>query len=165
MTPRIFTTVPNSRDHVRHLFDATEAAGIKARLAQLRPESPRQWGRMNVAQALAHCSRSMEMALGDRLSPRMLIGRAIGRFVKPVVLGDDKPMKRNSPTTPDLVVADAHELDAERTRLTGLVDRFVTGGPAACSTHPHAFFGRLTPDEWSILMFKHLDHHLRQFGA
>jgi hypothetical protein len=46
-----------------------------------------------------------------------------------------------------------------------LIDRFAAAGPQGCTTHPHAFFGSLTPDEWAILMYKHLDHHLRQFGA
>jgi len=50
-------------------------------------------------------------------------------------------------------------------RLAGLIDRFAAGGPAGCTQHPHSFFGPLTPDEWAILMYKHLDHHLRQFGV
>jgi hypothetical protein len=74
-------------------------------------------------------------------------------------------MRRNTPTVPGLVVADERALDAERERLRGLIDRFVAAGPAGCTTHPHSFFGRLTPQEWSVLMYKHLDHHLRQFGA
>jgi hypothetical protein len=49
--------------------------------------------------------------------------------------------------------------------LRGLIDRFVASGPAGCTNHPHSFFGRLTPEEWAILMYKHLDHHLRQFGV
>jgi len=38
-------------------------------------------------------------------------------------------------------------------------------GPAGCTKHPHSFFGKLTPEEWAILSYKHLDHHLRQFGV
>jgi len=63
------------------------------------------------------------------------------------------------------VVKDDPDFEVERERLCGLIDRFATGGPAACTTHPHAFFGRLTPEQWSMIMYKHLDHHLRQFGA
>jgi hypothetical protein len=74
-------------------------------------------------------------------------------------------MRRNSPTVPDLVIAEERDLDTERDRLTSLIDRFVAAGPAGCTTHPHSFFGRMTPREWAILMYKHLDHHLRQFGA
>ena len=74
-------------------------------------------------------------------------------------------MRQNSPTAPALLVKDDPDFETERARLDGLIDRFATGGAAACTTHPHAFFGKLTPDQWSILVYKHLDHHLRQFGA
>jgi hypothetical protein len=62
-------------------------------------------------------------------------------------------------------VQDECDLAAERERIYALIDRFAKGGPQSCTTHPHVFFGRLTPNEWAALMYKHLDHHLRQFGA
>jgi hypothetical protein len=65
----------------------------------------------------------------------------------------------------DLVVQDERDLRPERERLLGLIDRFAAAGPAGCTKHPHSFFGRLTPEEWAILTYKHLDHHLRQFGV
>jgi hypothetical protein len=80
-----------------------------------------------------------------------------------MVLGNDSPMRRNSPTM--IAVEDDRNLDVEREQLRSLVDRFVAAGPEECTTHPHSFFGRLTPMEWAILMYKHLDHHLRQFGV
>ena len=95
----------------------------------------------------------------------MAIGYVFGRLVKPLALGDDKPMKRNAPTAPSFVVDDERDLAAERAKLVALIDRFAAAGPAGCTSHPHAFFGRLTPQEWSVLMYKHLDHHLRQFGV
>jgi transposase InsO family protein len=134
-------------------------------LAQLRPESERLWGRMNAAQAVAHCSAGLELAAGDRKPPRVLMGRIMGRIIKPMALGNDEPMRRNSPTVKDLVVQDKRDLGTERERLSGLIDRFAAAGPKGCTAHPHSFFGRLTPEEWATLMYKHLDHHLRQFGA
>jgi hypothetical protein len=89
----------------------------------------------------------------------------IGRVVKPMALGNDEPLRRNSPTVEGLVVKDERDLDIERERLCGLIDRFVAAGPKGCTKHPHSFFGRLTPEEWATLMYKHLDHHLRQFGV
>jgi hypothetical protein len=150
---------------MKNLFDAATAAEVKARIARLRPESERLWGKMSLAQTMAHCAAGMEMAMGDRLPPRLLIGRILGVIVKPLALKDDGPMKRNSPTSPDLVISDERDFVPERQRLLVLVDRFVTAGPAGCTAHPHSFFGRLEPQEWAILMYKHLDHHLRQFGA
>ena len=150
---------------MRDLYDRSVVSDVKARLERLRPDSARQWGRMSPAQALAHCAASMEWAVGDTRPPRMLVGRLIGRLVKSKAIGDEAPLRRNSPTAKDLVVADDRDLREERQRLCGLMDRFVAGGPSGCTTHPHSFFGRLTPQEWAALMYKHLDHHLRQFGV
>jgi Protein of unknown function (DUF1569) len=150
---------------MKNLFDPTAAAEVKARLLKLRPESERQWGTMNPAQAVAHCCGGMQMALGETRPKRMMIGRLLGGLIKRLALGNDEPMRRNTPTVPEIVVADARELDTERQRLLGMIDRFTAGGPAGCTTYPHSFFGRLTPEQWAVLMYKHLDHHLRQFGA
>jgi hypothetical protein len=105
------------------------------------------------------------MAAGEIRPARALIGRIIGPAVKRVALRDEEPMRRNSPTSRELVMTGEKDFEAERGRLTGLIDRFAAAGPSGCTDHPHAFFGPLKPDEWSILMYKHLDHHLRQFGV
>ncbi len=150
---------------MKSMFDAAPANEVKERLQRLQSTSQRQWGTMTAAQAVAHCATGMETALGDIALPRVFIGRLIGWIVKPLALRNEEPMRRNSPTAPEMIVTDDRDLDAERRRLIALVDRFVAVGPAGCTTHPHAFFGRLTPHEWAILMYKHLDHHLRQFGV
>jgi hypothetical protein len=150
---------------VKNLFEAAAVKEVKERLGQLRPDSKQLWGKMNVGQAVAHCSAGLEMAAGDRNPPRILLGRIIGRLVKPMALGNDEPMRRNSPTAQDLVVQDERDLGTERERLRGLIDRFAAAGPGGCTKHPHSFFGRLTPEEWATLSYKHLDHHLRQFGV
>ncbi len=150
---------------MQNLFDAATAKALKERAARLTPESQRQWGRMNAAQAVAHCADAMELALGDRNPPRLLLGRLVGRIIKPMALGNEEPLRRNTPTLPELVVKDPRDLDLERRQLFTLIDRFVAAGPAGCTRHPHSFFGPLTSEEWGILMYKHLDHHLRQFGT
>jgi len=150
---------------MKNLYEAGCADEVKERLAQLRQDSPGLWGKMNAPQAVEHCARSMEWAVGDKMPPRMLVGRIIGRIVKPLALKDDEPMRRNSPTAPDLIVQGEPNLAAERQRLCAMIDRFVAAGPKGCTTHPHSFFGRLTPNEWAVLTYKHLDHHLRQFGV
>lgn len=150
---------------MKNLFNAERVKEVKERAAQLRSDSERLWGKMNPAQALAHCSLAMEWAVGDRKPPRMFFGRLIGRMIKPMVLGNDAPMRRNSGTAKDLVVQDKRDLSTEQERLRELIDRFAATGPRGCTQHPHSFFGRLTPEEWAALMYKHLDHHLRQFGV
>lgn len=147
------------------LFHSECAGQIRQRLSNLTSTRQRQWGKMNVTQMLAHCSRSMEMASGEFRPPRVFIGRILGPIIKPIALREGEPMRRNSPTAKELVIGEAMDFEPERSRLQSLIDRFVATGPAGCTSHPHAFFGPLTPYEWSTLMYKHLDHHLRQFGV
>jgi hypothetical protein len=150
---------------MKNLFEPAKVEEVKRRIADLRPDSERLWGKMNPAQAVAHCSAGLELATGDRVPPRLFLGRIIGRIIKPMALRNDEPMRRNSPTVPGLVIEDGRNLRTEQERLCRLIDRFAAAGPNGCTTHPHSFFGRLTPEEWATLMYKHLDHHLRQFGV
>ena len=147
------------------LFQPDTAERFKSRVMTLRPDSPRHWGKMSAAQALAHLSVGLEMAVGDRCPPRKLVGRFIAPMVRRKVVADDAPLAKNTPTAPDMIVRDERDLRVEQERLCRLIDRFATGGPDRCTRHPHEFFGAMTAREWSILMHKHLDHHLRQFGA
>ncbi len=150
---------------MKHLHDPALAADVCARLERLQPGATALWGRMTVSQALAHLSSSLEMALGDQKPPRMFAGRLFGGLVKRVVLRDDSPLKRNTPTAPTLVVKDDRDFQRERQRLDSLIRRFCEGKEAGCTTYPHTFFGPMTPREWAVLQYKHVDHHLRQFDA
>jgi hypothetical protein len=150
---------------MKNLFQPAAAAEITDRMAQLRPDSPREWGKMTVAQMMAHCSASIEMAEGKVTPPRILLGRLLGPLAKKSLIVKGEPMRRNSMTEKSALVTDERDFDLERQRLRESINRFVSGGPAACTTHPHFFFGPLAPEEWAALMYQHLDHHLRQFGV
>ena len=151
---------------MKNLFDKASADELKQRLACLAVDSPRQWGKMNPAQAVAHCALALQLPSGEWKPPGAALPvRILGRLIKPLALGDDKPIRRNSPTLKDLIIADERTLAIERERLNTAIDRFVAAGPSGCTDHPHSFFGRLNPEEWAILMYKHVDHHLRQFGV
>jgi hypothetical protein len=149
---------------MKNLFEPATVLEVRERMNALRPGSERVWGKMNAAQMLAHCTVSMEGAVGDKRPPRIFIGRLLGPIAKPDFLGE-KPMKRNSPTGKSFVIQEERDFVVERERLLGLIDRFAAGGPGGCTKHPHSFFGPLTPEEWARGMYKHLDHHLRQFGV
>jgi hypothetical protein len=149
---------------MKNLFEPATVVEVRERVNALRPDSERMWGRMSASQMLAHCSVSLETAVGERCPPRIFIGRLLGPIAKPDFLSE-KPMKRNSPTDKSFVISDERDFLAERERLQGLIARFAAGGPAKCTTHPHSFFGPLTPEEWARGMYKHLDHHLQQFGT
>jgi hypothetical protein len=149
---------------VKNLFESSSATEIKERIILLRPDSRKQWGAMSVAQMLAHCSAWMEMAAGLKSQKQSLIGRIVGKMAKKSILGEE-PIRRNMPTDKVLIIQDERDFAAEQRRLLDLVDRFSKGGPDQCTTHPHSFFGSMTPTEWAAMGYKHLDHHLRQFGA
>src|SRR6266853_6583319 len=149
---------------VKNLFEAATVEEVRGRLAQLRPESERQWGKMNPAQMLAHCSAAMGMAMGKVTPARILIGRLLGPLAKKSLIVNGTPMRRNSMTEKSVLVTDERDFMVERERLRESIDRFASGGPGICTKHPHFFFGPLTPVEWATLMYQHLDHHLRQFG-
>jgi hypothetical protein len=148
-----------------NLFDNATLQEVKGRISQLSPDSSARWGKMNVSQMLAHCSVGMETATGQQKPPRVLIGRILGPIIKPLALRNDDPMKKNSPTAPIFIIEGEREFHAEQAKLIDLVERFGAAGAPCCTDHPHAFFGRLKPDQWAILMYKHVDHHLRQFGV
>ena len=148
---------------MKTLFEAARAEEVKERLARLQPDSESQWGKMNPAQALAHCTAAFEMAMGKVSPPRIFIGRLLGPIAKKSLLVKGEPMRRNATTEKSCFVTDERDFAVESQRLRESIDRFVAGGPAICTKHPHFFFGPLTPVEWAALMYQHLDHHLRQF--
>lgn len=146
------------------LFDPADRDALLARLDRLEAATPRQWGSMTPAQALAHCAVPLESVTGLHPMRQRLIGKLLAWLVKGKVLGD-QPFGRDSPTDKDFVVKDDRDLDAERGRVKELVARFAERGPGKAAEAEHAFFGRLSGEEWGRLMAKHLDHHLRQFGV
>jgi hypothetical protein len=153
---------------LKNLFDSGLAGVTKRRILQLSNSSQRLWGTLTVSQMLAHCTSGLDMAMGViNLKRDPFPANAIGLLVKPLVLGNDKPLRRNSPSSPELFCAQLTDSDIEQARshLIAAVDRFVEQGPACCARHPHPFFGPLKPEQWAVLMYKHLDHHLRQFGV
>lgn len=145
------------------LFLPADREAISARLSRLEPDTPRLWGRMAPAQMLAHCALGLEAVTGDRPMKQVWLGRILTPFIRGLVLGE-RPWRRNGPTDPSFVVSDPRDLEVERIRLATLMDRMVRRGPEQAGQMTHAFFGRLSGDEWGRLMYKHLDHHLRQFG-
>ena len=153
---------------MKNLFDPTLVEDVKRRILRLRPESERRWGKMPVALVLAHCTSGFQMAMGTIHPKRASFpANVVGLLIKPLVFGDDKPIRRNSPSSPELFMADPTqcEFERERAQLIQAIDSFVTTGAAGCTQHPHPFFGPLKPQQWAILMYKHVDHHLRQFGV
>jgi hypothetical protein len=149
---------------MKSIFDPEARQQILGRLDALRPDSARQWGKMEPAQMLGHCANAMEVATGDRPMKQSLLGKLVMPFFRKTILGE-KPFTRNSPTDPTFVIRDVRDFAAEKQRLLTLLDRFVAAGPEPAGAQIHSFFGKMTGQEWGELTYKHLDHHLQQFGV
>jgi hypothetical protein len=147
------------------LFDAAVKDRILSRIDALRPDAPRQWGKMNAAQTLSHCALGMEAATGDAVLHSNFMAKLIGPLFKGMLL-NDKPFSKNAPTHPLLVLNKADcDFAKEKARLAAVVRKFHAAGPASAAKFRHAFVQTLTGEEWGVMQYKHLDHHLRQFGA
>jgi hypothetical protein len=146
------------------LFAAEDAAEIARRLQGLRPETRALWGKMDVAQMLAHCQVALQVALGEVTLKRGLIGILFGGLARKKLTAPG-PFGKNLPTGPEFRITDRRDFAAEKAALLALVQRFQRAGPNGLTKKPHPFFGALRSGEWDTLQWKHLDHHLRQFGA
>lgn len=148
---------------MKSLFQPSDRDEVLGRIAALQPECAREWGKMDPAQMLCHCALALETATGDRPMKQKLLGKILMPFIRSTVLGE-RPFGKNGPTDPTFVVSEARDFGRERARLIDLINRFVERGETAAAKETHAFFGKMTGREWGELMYKHLDHHLRQFG-
>jgi len=150
---------------MQSLFNSSDRDAILHRVDALQPNAMRLWGTMTPAQALCHCAVAVEFCTGDRPVKQKLIGKLLAWVVRPSLLRTEKPMGKNAPTDPQLVISDERDLAAEQARLRTAIVKMSERCAAAAGIAIHPFFGKLTGDEWGILMFKHIDHHLRQFGG
>ncbi|MDF2436541.1 MAG: hypothetical protein K0Q95_917 [Bacteroidota bacterium] len=147
------------------IFKQSDNQKLIDRINKLTNSSANQWGKMNVAQMLAHCQSPLNVAFGEHKIKRGLISILFGKMIKNKLMKDDKPFDRNLPTDKTFIVVDQREFDKEKNRLIELIKRFAEKGENGLTKDPHPFFGKLTGHEWDVLQWKHLDHHLRQFGV
>lgn len=146
------------------LFDPDTLQAVVNRVAALRSDSQRQWGKMSPAQMLEHTSRVLEMAIGKPPVSQMLIGKLVSWMVRKEFLGE-QPFRKNAPTGPALIVKHEPDFAAVQARATALLREFHDLGERGCDGNVHGFFGKLSGAQWGVTQFKHLDHHLRQFGV
>ena len=146
------------------LFDPAVYAGVLRRVDSIQPGSRRQWGKMSVAQMLEHVARALEMATGKKPRKQAFLGKLIGWIFRKGFVGPD-PFPKDSPTAPDFVVQGEPDFGPTKDRVKALLSEFQARGEKGCDGYIHGFFGAMTGAEWGVTQFKHLDHHLRQFGV
>jgi len=148
---------------MKSIFDPAVESEIIERIQSLQPSNAARWGKMNVFQMVRHCTLCEDMYLGKIEIKRAFIGRLFGRMVLKQVLKDDKPFKINSPTSKQLTTP-AEEGDLEALKRAW-IDRILQYQSYTKKDFIHPFFGPLTKEQIGMLDYKHVDHHLRQFGA
>lgn len=149
---------------VKNLFNKEAYDEMLLRLNKLTPGSQRQWGKMNVSQMLAHCKAAFRVPLTDKPLPKLFPLNLIGWMFKNK-LHNDTPWKPGLPTSPEFKIKDERDFETEKKGLLELVNKFHTVGPTGAGKYPHPVFGKFTPEQWGKAMWKHLDHHMRQFGV
>ena len=150
---------------MHNLFDLTEIQKVINRVNQLTPHTKGSWGKMHVSQMLAHCCISFELVFENKHPRPNAISRfLIKLFAKKTLVGD-KPYAKNARTSPIFIIDDMRDFEKEKVRLIDYIQKTQIAGPAFFKNKEHYIFGALTIEQWNNLLFKHLDHHLKQFGV
>lgn len=149
---------------MKSIFDPAENDSIISRIHQLTPESKALWGKMNAAQMLSHCQAPMDVAYGKLSLKANPIIALLGRLMKNKILNESE-FKKNSPTAPAFIRNTPCDFENSKSELIHKIRRLASEGEHIIVTHKHPFFGKMSNEEWDILMWKHMDHHLRQFGV
>ena len=149
---------------MKTIFDPSVCDELLRRVDCIQPGSQRQWGKMSAAQMLEHSARVLEMATGHRKMNQIFPGKLLGWIFRKDFVGE-KPFRKNGPTGPDFIVKDEPALQPSREKVKALIRELHAGGEQGCHGRFHGFFGPLSGAEWGVTQYKHLDHHLRQFGA
>ena len=149
---------------MKSMYGSPVSRELLQRIDALQNDAPRQWGKMNVSQMLAHCCVPLEISLGDKKSSISVLGKLFGSIAKKQLL-HDRPFKQGIPTDKSFIINGTPHFDTEKQKLKSLVKRFSDTEPYLFDGRKHPFFGTMNYLEWSNLTYKHLDHHLRQFNG
>ena len=148
-----------------NVFTSEVSDSIIRRINALNPQSKPNWGKMSVAQMLAHCCVTYEYVYDDKYkAPNFLVKLMLKLFVKNRVV-NETPYKHDSRTAPDFIIANDRDFEAEKQRLVGFIKQTQALGASHFDGKESHSFGKLTQTEWNNMFYKHLDHHLRQFGV
>jgi hypothetical protein len=147
------------------IFSKTVTDQIIQRINSLTPASQPKWGKMSVAQMLAHCCVTYEMVYENKHpAPKGIMKLMLKLFVKKIVT-NEVPYGQNSRTAPAFLITSEKEFNTEKDRLIAYINKTQQLGAAAFQNKESLSFGPLSTTEWNNMFYKHLNHHLTQFGA
>lgn len=149
-----------------NIFNKEVSQEVINRITELTHESQPKWGKMSVAQMLAHCCVTYEYVYdeGKYKKPGMMMGLVLKLLLKPSVT-NEVPYKHNLRTGPDFLISDERTFSSERDRLIGFIIKTQELGATHFDGKASHSFGLLKKEEWNNMFYKHLDHHLTQFGV
>jgi hypothetical protein len=147
---------------MKSLFNEDAYQEIKNRLTGLTEKSTAQWGKMSVAEMLWHCQVPLNIMLKKVDYPLKTNWLAKTFFKK--TLYSDKPWPKNLPTAKPFKNKEQRSFELEKPILEALIDETFEQGTSQEWGH-HPVFGYFTNEQWGKMQYKHLDHHLKQFGA
>ena len=150
---------------MKSIFETEAKAELLNRLENLDAESSAKWGKMNVNQMLVHCTKPIELALGESTieKPNFLMSMMM-KLVAPS-LYNDKPWKEGLPTAKEFVIANSEDFNTEKDKLKSKIETMSVSKDYFEPKKKHPYFGTFTSDQWGKSAYKHLDHHFRQFGV
>ena len=148
-----------------NIFTKAVTDQIIGRINQLTPDTKAVWGKMNVAQMLAHCCVTYEMLYEDKHpKPGVFMRFILKAMVKSNVV-NEKPYPKSTGTAPQFKISDDRDFALEKGRLIDYLSRTQALGKAHFDGKESHSFGALSKTEWNNMFYKHLDHHLTQFGV
>lgn len=150
---------------MKNIFKQEETAKIISRINNLNVSSTPLWGKMAVAQMLAHCSVTYEMVYEDKYPKPNAFKKWILKLLVKNMVVNEKPYKRNSPTASEYLIKDNKDFENEKKRLIDYINKTQQLGENYFDHKESHSFGALSKEEWNNLFYKHLDHHLQQFGV
>lgn len=145
------------------IYDKTGNEAIIARINALTPETKAVWGKMSVDQMFKHTTAAIDVAFGTKPLKINFLMKLLGRMLKKKIFNND--FKKNSPTAPEFIFTDMYDFEASKKDLINKFSRFSNEGKEAIKVLDHPFWGKMTYEDWDKLMWRHMDHHLRQFGV
>lgn len=151
---------------MKNSFDKEVMLELTQRIESLTSQSKPLWGKMNVAQMLAHCAVPYQYAYEPEKfkKPSLLKKFFIKLLVKNYVI-NTKPYPKNATTSPEFIIADERDFEAEKSKLLSYLRQTQDLGAAYFEGRENLNFGTLSAQEWNTMYYRHLDHHLSQFGV
>ncbi|MBF4516074.1 DUF1569 domain-containing protein [Flavobacterium sp. ANB] len=150
---------------MKNIFSKDDSIEFIQRINILKPDSKALWGKMNVAQMLAHCNVAFEMVY-DNIHPKPgIFMKMILRLLIKNKVVNEKAYGRNGETAPQFIIKDDRNFEIEKNRLIGYINKTQQLGESAFDGKESHSFGKLTSKEWNNMFSKHLEHHLSQFGV